>query len=117
MGGIVDDFQTILVGYFLDAFRITRFAIDMHGHNGRGLRSNGSFDLVRIDVAGFGINIHKHRLDTVPPQGMGSSYKTVGGGDDFTRDAQGLQGAHQRKGTVGEQADVGYFQVLTQGLL
>ena len=117
MGGIIDDLQAILVCYLLNAFRVAGLAIDVYGHNGRGLGSDGCLDLVRVDVAGFRVDVHEHRLDAVPPQGMGGGHEAVGRGDDLARDAQGLQGAHQGKRAVGEQADVGHFQVLAQGLL
>ena len=109
--------QSVLVGYFLDAFRIAGLAVDMHGHDGRGLGSNGCLNLVWVYIASFRVYVYKHRLDAVPPQGMGSGHKAVGGGNDLARNAQGLQSTYQRQGAVGEQADIRHFQILAQSLL
>ena len=117
MGGIVDDFQPVFVGYRLDTFHVAGLAIHMHGHDGRGLGGDGSLYLVRVKVARFRVDVHKHRLDAVPPQGMGGGHKAVRGGNDFARNAQHLQSAHQRQRAVGEQADIGDFQILAQGFL
>ena len=117
MGGVVDHLQAVLVGHGLDACRVARLAVHVHGHDGRRARRDGCLYLVRVEVARLGVDVHEHGLDAVPPQSVRRGHEAVGRGDDLARDAQGLQGAHQRERAVGEQADVGNFQVLAQGAL
>lgn len=116
MGGIVDNFETVFIGDGLDARSIAGGAVNMHGHDGGGLRSDGGFYLIRVEVAGDGVDIHKDGLDAIPPEGMGGGHEAVGSGDDLARDTQGLQGSDERQGAVREQADVGHAEVIGQGL-
>ena len=83
MGGIVDDLQAILVSDVLYLLYLTGFTINMHRHNGCGLRGDSSLNLGWVDVARLSFYIHKNRLDAVPPQGMSGCHKTVRRGDDF----------------------------------
>ena len=116
MGGIVNHFQTIFIGYLLNTFHVTGLSIDMDGHNCRCFRSDGGFYFIWINVTSCWINIHKYRLDAVPPKGMGGGYETIRSGYDFACNTECLQGSDQRQCTVGKQADVWHFQILTQCL-
>lgn len=116
MSGIVDDFEAVFIGDGLDAHSIAGGAVNMHGHDGGGLRGDGGFYLVRVKVAGDGIDIHKDRFDSIPPEGVGGGHEAVGRGDDLARDAQGLQRGNERQGAIREQADIGHAQVVGQGL-
>ena len=93
MGGIVDHLQVVVVGNFLNSINITRVAITMYGHDGCGLRSNGSLDLGGIKVQRYGLYVNKHRGIAVPVKRVRGGYKAVRSGDDFARDAQRLQGS------------------------
>ena len=106
VGGIVDDFQAILVCNSLDGVHIHRLAVAVYGHNGRGLGRNGSLNLVGIYATGLLLNIHENRTAPIPPDAVSGGHKAVGRGDDLSSNTQGLQGCQQRQGTVGEQADV-----------
>ena len=117
MGGVIDDTQAILVGNGLDLGGAARLAVDVHGHDGSGLGRDGGLDAVGVDAAGGGIDVDKHGPDAVPPDGVGGGDKAIGRGDDFAADAQCLQGGDQRQRAIGEQADVGYLEILAQGLL
>ena len=75
MRSIVDDFQIVGVGDLLYAFHIAGMSVAMHRHDGSGLRRDGGFDLVRIEVECVRVDVHEHRLNTVPQQGMGGSDK------------------------------------------
>ena len=114
MGGIVDDLQTVLVGNLLYALHLHRMAIAMHGHDGCGPRRDGRFNLVRIDAAGVFFDVHKHRRTAVPPDGVGGGHETVGRGNHLPFDVECLKGCQERQGAIGEQTDVGHFQVLGQ---
>ena len=91
MGGIVDNFETVNVCNFLDALCIARRAIDVHWHDGRGVRRDGGFDFFWIDVSRFFVNIDKHGLETVPQDGMSCRDKTVRSRDDFAGNFHRLQ--------------------------
>ena len=90
MGGIINHLQTVFVGDFLNALRVTGLAIHMHRHDGLGLWGDGSFYLVRVNVTRSRVNIHEHRLAAVPPQGMGGGHEAVWSGNHFTRDTKCL---------------------------
>ena len=90
MRGIIDDLQSIVVGNTLDALDVARLPIAMDRHDGRRLRRDGRFDLVRVHVEGKRINVDKDRLDAIPQQGMGRRHEGIGSGDDLAGDAQRL---------------------------
>ena len=115
MGGVVDDFQPIGVGYFLDARRVTRPPVHVHRHDGRRAGRDGGLYPFRVEVARLGVDVHEHGLDAVPPQGVGRGHEAERRGDHLARDAQGLQGRDERQGAVGEQADERHAEVLAQG--
>ena len=58
----------------------------MDRHDGRRPRSDSGLYLSGINVTGVGVDIHEHRLDAIPPQGMGGCNKAERGGDHLTRD-------------------------------
>ena len=117
MRSVVDDFQAVLVRYVLDPFRVARFAVAVHRHDGRGPRGYRSLDAVRVDAAVRRVDVNEHRLDAVPPQRVGRRHEAERGRYDLARDAQRLQRRYQRQGAVGEKADVGNLEVLAQGRL
>lgn len=100
VGGVVNHLEVVVVGDLLDGIDVTGVAIAVHGHDGRGLRGDGGLDLGWIDVECGGLDVDKHRFVAIPEQGMCSGNKAVGGGDDFARDAQGLQGGDEGNGAV-----------------
>ena len=114
MGAIVDDAQAVLVGNLLNLTGAARLAIDMHGHDGRGARRDGSLDSVRVDASRCRVDVHKHGLDAVPPQRVGRRHKAVGRSDDLTGDIHSLQSRDEGDGAVSKDADVGDLQVVTQ---
>lgn len=111
MSSVIDYLQPVLIGNLLYALRVTRLAIDMHGHYGRGLRRYGSLYLVGVDVACTRVDVNEHGLDAVPPKGVGCGNEAVRSCDYLARYAQCLQGRDERQRAVGEKADVGHFQV------
>ena len=84
MGSIVDDLQPVLVGDVLDSVYFTRLAIDMDRHNGCGSRSDGCLYSLRIHTSRCRINVHKNRLNSIPPKSVCSSHKTVWSSYYFT---------------------------------
>lgn len=44
VGGVVDDFEAVFVGYGLDGVDVAGFAVDVDGHDGCGLGGDGCFD-------------------------------------------------------------------------
>ena len=109
VGRVIDNLQAVLVGYVLYSLRITRLAIAMNRHDGRGPRSYRSLDAVRVDAAVRRVDVHEHRLDAVPPKRVGCRNEAERRGYDLARDAQGLEGCNQRQGSVGKKADVWNF--------
>ena len=117
MGGIVNHLQAILVGNVLDRLGIAWLAIYMHWHDGGGARSDGSLNLVGVEVASGRVDVHENRLATVPPDTMGGSHEAIRCGDDLARDAQCLEGGEQRQGSVSEEAHVWHLEVGGEFLL
>ena len=95
MCGIIYDLQSVLVRYLLYLGCTARLAIDMDRHDGSGLGSYGRLYIVRIDVTGCWIYIHKYRLYPVPPQGMCSGHETVGCSYHLPGYPQGLESRDQ----------------------
>ena len=111
VSGVIDHLKSVLIGNLLYALRVAGLAVDVHGHYGRGLRRDGSLDFVGVDVSRAWVNIYEHGLYAVPPEGVSSGYEAVRSRDYLARYAQCLQGRDERQRTVGEQADVGHFQI------
>ena len=114
VGGVVDDAQAVLVGDVLNLTGTAGLAIDMDGHDGGGARRDGGLDAVGVDATRGHVDVDEYGLDTVPPQRVGGGNEAVGSGDDLATDVEGLKGGDERQGAVGEQADVGHLEVLTQ---
>lgn len=66
VGGIINDFKAVGVGDLLDTFNSARIAIAMNRKDSTGLRSDGFFNAVLVQVTGFGVNVHEYRFDVVP---------------------------------------------------
>ena len=114
--GVVDDAQAVFVGNRLNFSSSTGLAIHVHGHDSGCARRNGSLNTIGIDAARCGVDIDEYGLNAVPPDGMGGSDKAVGRGDDLAADVECLQRRDERQSAIGEQADVGHLEVLTQCL-
>ena len=117
VGGIVDDAQAVLVGNVLNLTGAAGLAIDVDGHDGGGARRDGGLDAVGVDATRGHIDVDEYGLDAVPPQRVGGGNEAEGSGDDLAADVEGLKGGYERQRAVGEQADVGHLEVLTQGCL
>ena len=111
MGGVVDYFQAVLIGYLLYTLRIAWLAVDVYRHYGCCLGCDGGLYLVGVDVARAWVDVNEHGLYAVPPKGVGGCNEAVRSGDHLARYAQSLQCRDERQRAVGEQADVGHFQV------
>lgn len=114
--GIVNHLESVNVCNFLDSLGVAGRAVNMHGHDCRGVGRNGGLDFFGVNVACFFFYIYEYGLKAVPPDRVCCRHKTVRGGDDFARDAHGLQCGNQRQGAVGEQAKVFDAEVFRQGL-
>ena len=114
MGCVVDHFEVVVVSNFLDGIDVTRVAVAVHGHDGRGLRGNGSLNICGVQVQGVGVNVHKNWLDAVPQQGVCGGNKRIRGSYNLAGDAQGLQCGNQCDGGICKKANVLDTQVLTQ---
>ena len=114
---VINDLQTINVGDFLDALHITGGAINVHGHNRCRVGGDCRFNLFGIDVSGFFFYVNEHRFESVPPDGVGRSDKTIRRGNDFSGNFHRLQCCNERKSSVSKQADVLDAQIVCQGLL
>ena len=88
---IINNLQAILVGNLLNPLCIARFPIDMHRHDGTGLRSNGCLYPVRINVSRGRIDIDENRLAIVPPNGMRCRHETVGCRNHLSSNPKRLQ--------------------------
>src|SRR5450830_1066509 len=88
MGGVVNHLEVVVIGNFLDAVYIAGVPVAVHWQNGRGLGGDGGFDLARVQIQRFFVDVHEHRFDPVPEQRMGGGHKGVRGGDHLPGDAQ-----------------------------
>lgn len=116
VGGIINDTQPVTVGDFLNLPGSARLSVDVDRHDGCRAWRNGRFDPFGIHIAGGGVDVDEDGFDAVPPERMGRGYKAVGCRDDFTGDTEGLERCDQRNCSVREQADVGDFEIVAQGL-
>ena len=64
--GVVNDFQVINVGDFLDGLDITGMSITVNWHDRRGLGRYRGFYFGRVNIESLRTNIDKHGLDAVP---------------------------------------------------
>ena len=115
VGRIIDDLESVGVGYFLDALGIAGVPIHMHRHDRRGVGRDCRLDFFGIQIACFLVNINENGLDSVPPEGVGGGDKTIGCRDDLARDAHRLERGNQRKGSVREQAYIFDAQIFRKG--
>lgn len=113
--GIVNHLEPVNVSNFLDSLGVAGRAVNMHGHDCRGVGRNGGLDLFGVYVARFFFYIYEYGLQAVPPNRVRCRHKTVRGGNYFARNAHGLQSRNQRQGAVGEQAKVFDAEVFRQG--
>ena len=114
--GIVNHLESVNVCNLLDPLGVAGRAVNMHGHDCRGVGRNGSLDFFGVNVARFFFYIYEYGLKAVPPNRVCCCHKTVGGGNYFACDAHGLQSRNQRQGAVGEQAKIFDAEVFRQGL-
>ena len=114
MGSVIDHLKTVGVGNLLYRVGVTRIAVHMNSHDGRGVGRDCRLDAGRVNGEPFGLDINEHRPDVVPPQRMGCCHEAEGGGDDLAGDLQGLQGRHQRQGAVGKEREILHPEVISQ---
>jgi len=67
MGGIIDDFQPVLIGDLLNSSRVAGLSRDMNRQDRRRPRRDRGFDLSGIHTARIPVDVHEDRLDSVPP--------------------------------------------------
>ena len=91
MSRIIDDLQTILVGYLLYADNIAWLTIAVNRHDGSSPRRDGRLYTVRIHATVRGVDIDKDGLDAIPPYTMGRCDKTIGGRYHLSTYTQCLQ--------------------------
>lgn len=116
VGSVVDDLEVVAVCDALDGLDIAGVAIAVHRQDGDALRSDGCFDLGRVEIEGARLNVDEDRGDVVPEQRVRSGDEGVRGRDDLAGDAQGLERGDQREGAIGEECQVLDAEVVTQGL-
>ncbi|MCY1347163.1 hypothetical protein D9M69_332690 [compost metagenome] len=114
VGGVIDDLETVGVGHSLNPFHIAGNAVAVHGHDRGGGRCDGFLDPCGVQIAGNRIDIDEHGLETVPQHRVRGRHEGIRGGDHLAGDPQGLEGRHQGKRAVGEQADMLDPQVVGQ---
>ena len=90
MSCVIDYFQSVCVGNFLDATHITWLTIAMYWHDSCSLGGDSCLYFVRIHIASTRININKHGLTAIPPNAMGGSDKTIGRRYHLARYTQSL---------------------------
>ena len=117
MRRVINHLQPILVRHRLNPLRVARLSVHMHRHNRRRLRRNRRLNLLRVDIARLRVDIHKHRLNPVPPQRMRRRHKAVRRRYHLPRHLQRLQRRQQRQRPVREQTHVRHLQILPQRFL
>jgi len=106
MRGIVDDFEAVLVRYGLYGLHIAGNAIDMGGENGACVRSDGGFDLCRVDGEITCQDIHIDGLATFPHDAAGGGHIRKRGSDDFAFEVQGFDGKLKGDGSIPNKKQV-----------
>lgn len=103
LGGVFNYWYTVFIGNSIDGIEISTLAVQAYRNDCLGARRDGCFQLLWVQVVGFGTDIHINRLG--PEQRDGFSRGDVGeaGGNDLiTRaDAKGHLGDLQRVGAIG----------------
>src|SRR5690606_3619751 len=102
VGGVVDDFQVVLLGDGTDGFYIAGVSEYVHGNNSPGLRRNFRLDVLRRQAPGFRINVCKHWLYPLPLQ-------RARGGDEGERGCNRLRRLSIDR-LVDTQGTIGYLQ-------
>lgn len=85
MGGVVDDFDAVLVGEALEAGDIAGIAVDVDGNDGTGARSDGAFGGFRRKAKRVGIDVGEDGRGSGTDDGVGGGNERERSGDDFTR--------------------------------
>gem|GEM_PF-2144811 len=114
MGGIIEEFESVIIGDFLQLFMPARIAIDMHRHDGRGTRRDERLHFRGVQRKGVGFDVTKDRRAAIEMNRVGGRDEGERCGDDFARDPQGLHPQLQRNHPVGEKTHIFDAQVLRQ---
>ncbi len=64
LGAVLDHRQAMAGGNAVDGLEIRRLAVEAYRHNGSGRRRDRGLDPLRIDIAGFRLDIHKNGVST-----------------------------------------------------
>lgn len=104
MGGVVNDFQTMLICNALQCLGIARIAVYMYGHDGHGFVRNGCLHRCRVEVAIDGVYIRKDRRKSVPNERVRGGNKGERRGDDLPAvQSQCLEGGDEGEGAIGKE--------------
>ena len=114
MCGIIYHLQPVSVRYFLNGIDIYWLAIAMNRHDGSCPWRNRSLYLFRIYSTCFFFDINEYGCASIPPDAMSRRHETIWRCYNLSFDIQCLEGSKQWKGTIGEKADIRYFQIFRQ---
>ena len=100
---VFDHRQTMLRSNGIDGRHVGHLAVQTHRHDGARTRCDLGADQVGVDVAGVGLDVHKHWLGTQQHDGLCRGGKGKRRGDDFVTglDAQSHHGDEQGFGATG----------------
>ena len=94
---------------------ITKVAVDMHRHDGRGALGNEPLHLACVQRQIPRAHIGKYRLDPAAHQRVRGGCKRERRSDGLACDAHGADGRLQRQMAVGKQHHMGDVQIGLQG--
>ena len=117
MGGVVNHLQGMPLGNRVDRLDSAGNSVAVNRHDGAGVRRDRGLNPAGIERERIGIDIDKHRRETVPTQGVCRGDERIGGGDHLPGDPQSLQADHQTERAVGDQREVRDPEMVAESLL
>lgn len=116
MGGVVDDFDAVLVGKALETGHIARIAVDVHRNDGTATRGDGAFGGFGREAQGIGVDVGEDGLGASADDGMSSGHEGKGRGDDLpVVDAKCSKSKFQGKRSIGKERKVCLRNSQTRG--
>ena len=103
LGGVFDHGDSALVRQRQQRVHVSALPVQVHRHNGLGLRRDGCTNLVEVECEGVGVDIYEDGRESEQCNHLSCSYVCKRCGNHFVArlQAEGHEGDLQRVGSVG----------------